>query len=142
MANFTTPLVVTKLPGKFWEVAAPFTYHLGAPNGPEFVAIPIGTITDFASIPPPASWIWKSPGSNVDKPAVVHDTLYAEPYVQHVNGIWRRIDRAEADAIFHEALGVEELKIRAATRWALYRGVRLGGGRAWDRYRRAEEQGL
>ena len=138
VANFTSDLIVKKLPGKFWEVMEAFTYHLGAPDGLEFVAVPIGTITDFASIPPPASWIWKSPGSNIDKPAVIHDLLYAEPYIHHIHGTFRRIDRAEADAIFHEALGVEELKIRATTRWALYKGVRVGGGRAWNRYRASE----
>ena len=142
MANrFTDPVIVKKIYNTcFWEVMAPFTFHLGSPDGVEFVTIPVGRITDFASIPPPASWIWKSPGSNVDAPALVHDGLYTTPRVQHVNGTWRFIERTEADAIFLEALSVPELGISRASRRSLWLGVRVGGGRAWDKWRRLDDQ--
>lgn len=137
--NFTTPLDVRRLDGgNRWEVLDAFRYHLGSPTGPEFVEVRIGRVTDFASIPIPFRWIWRSPGGPYDKPAVIHDELYENPYVQHVNGSRRRIERGEADAIFREAMEVPELKIRAVTQQSLYRGVRLGGWRAWGRYRAAE----
>ena len=132
MANFTTPLVVTKLPGTFWEVAAPFTYHLGAPNGPEFVAIPIGTITDFASIPRPLWAVWPPTGT-YGKPAVIHDALYQFPYLSCGMGCLRYTDRSEADAILKE--GMEVLSVGRFTRWSIYTGVRLGGWKPWNRYR-------
>jgi hypothetical protein len=60
--------------GRRWIVLQGFTYRLGSPDGPEFITIPRGFVTDFASMP--LGIVFKSPGGKWDKPAVVHDALY------------------------------------------------------------------
>jgi hypothetical protein len=59
------------------------------------------------------------------KAAVIHDYLYA------TRGLDGRYSRAQADAIFREALGA-----LGAPRWKrvlLWAAVRLCGGRGWGR---------
>lgn len=136
MNQFLSDLDVRYIDGRRWLVTAPFTYHLVQPNGPEFIRVDVGTITDFASIPKLLKLRWPSPGGPWDKPAVIHDELYTLPFVQHRTGTARRIDRKEADAIFFEAMGVTQTPEQK--RWALWSGVRLGGWVAWNRYRRLE----
>ena len=136
MTPFHGELDVRYVDGRRWLLTAPFTYHLVAKHGPEFVRVDVGTLTDFASIPRPLKLLWPSPGGRWDRPAVIHDELYVLPFIQHIDGSARRIERAEADAIFHEANGAAG--VRWVVRQLLYRGVRLGGGVAWGRYRRRE----
>ena len=137
MNNFTGDLLVKYLDGTSWEVAQGFTYHLGSPNGPEFVHIGSGMITDFASIPPVIRAIFRSPGGKWDKPAVVHDCLYTTGRLSVSDGSVRYIARDEADRIFREAMGVTGVNWFA--KCVIYRGVRLGGMFAWDRHRKAED---
>ncbi len=138
MNNFLSDLDVRYIDGHRWLIMAPFVYHLGTPDGPEFVRVDVGEITDFASIPRPLKMIWPSPGGKWDKPAVIHDELYVLPFVRHVNGSARRIERNEADSIFNEAMGVTQ--VNRVSRWMIHKGVRIGGSGAWDRYRQAEQQ--
>ena len=137
MNQFTTPLDVRRLDtGNHWEVLAPFEFHLGSADGPECVRVPVGFITDFASIPFPISRVFPPIGKDYDKPAVIHDALYLLPYVQHVNGSLRRIERGEADRIFLEGMIVRSVSL--ITRRTIWSGVRAGGWRPWNQYRRAE----
>lgn len=138
MSNFLGELDVRYIDGNRWLIIAPFTYHLGRADGPEFVRVAIGSIINFASIPRVAKVWWPSPGGPWDKPAAVHDDLYVQPWVHHVDGSVRRIERSEADAIFLEAMKVSG--VNWVTRHLMYRAVRLGGGGAWDAYRRAESE--
>lgn len=137
MDNFPDPLHLKYIDGRRWLVTASFRYHLGSKAGDEFVRVDAGTLTDFASIPRPLKMLWPSPGSSVDRPAVCHDELYVLPFIQHVDGTARRIDRAEADRIFFEAMGVT--KTPGLTRRLLWLGVRSGGWVPWRRYRKAEQ---
>jgi len=114
-------------------VLAPFTYRLGHPDGAEFVHVPVGFLTDFASIPRPFRWVWPSPGGRYDKPAVIHDALYQRGYVDRADGSRRIIERSEGDIIFREGMVVTET--RDISRRSIYRGVRLGGWVAWNAYR-------
>lgn len=137
MNQFTTPLDVRRLDtGNRWEILAPFEFRLGAPDGPEYVRVPVGFVTDFASIPFPISRIFPPIGKDYDKPAVVHDCLYLLNYVQHVNGGLRRIERDEADAIFLAGMVVRGVHL--VTRRTIWSGVRAGGWRPWRQYRAAE----
>lgn len=129
--RFLGDLLVKYLDGNRWEVAEGFTYHLGAPDGPEYVTIPTGFTTDFASMP--LGIVFRSPGGKWDKPAVVHDALYRLGFVLSDIGV-RDVTRGEADAIFLEAMQVAGVNWLA--RRIIYAGVRVGGWRAWRQHRR------
>ena len=136
MNHFTTPLDVRRLDAdNRWMVLSPFEFHLGSANGPEFVRVDVGFITDFASVPRPLWSIWP-PTGQYGKAAVIHDALYLLPYVQHVGGGMRRVNRGEADHIFLE--GMEVLGVSWFTRRNLYQGVRALGWHPWKQYRKAE----
>jgi hypothetical protein len=83
-----------------------------------------GDTTDLASVPRiPVAYLLT--GGAGRKAAVIHDTLYKD---HEVNG--EPVSRAQADAVFREALAAQgEPGWRAWTMWA---GVRVGGGQAWD----------
>ena len=89
------------------------------------ITVPAGFETDFASIPR-GLWNILPKHGRQDKAAVLHDYLYVH------NGV----TRAEADALFREAMEAEG--VGRVARNAMYLGVRIGGGRTWDRYRAAE----
>jgi hypothetical protein len=134
--QFDGELDVRYIDGHGWRVLDPFTFRLGEPDGPEFVTVGIGFVTDFASIPFFLKGLWPSPGGAWDKPAVIHDCLYKARTVSHINGSHRIIDRAEADAIFREAMTATNTRVTAKN--AIYAGVRIGGWNAWNKYRKAE----
>jgi hypothetical protein len=83
------------------------------------VRVPIGFVTDFASIPR-LFWSMLRPDGLYSYAAVVHDYLYWEQY----------LSREDSDSIFK--LCMEDFRIDAATIAAVYGGVRAGGGFAWD----------
>ena len=105
------------------------TYYLTSvigwdPNAPQVgkydaVRVPIGFVTDFASIPR-AFWAALRPDGLYSYAAVIHDYLYWEQY----------LSRVKSDEIFK--LCMEDFKIDAATVQSVYSGVRIGGGFAWS----------
>lgn len=132
MNGFLTPLHVQHLDdGKSWRVLEPFEYHLGRADGEDYVRVPVGFITDFASIPRPLWSAWPPTGA-YGKAAVIHDALYQMPFVQQLGGGLREVERRETDRIFLEGMIV--IGVGWFTRRALYTGVRLGGWRPWNRY--------
>lgn len=132
--NFLGDLLVGYIDGKHWRVVEGFTYRLCAPDGLQFVHIGRGFVTDFASMP--LGIVFKSPGGKWDKPAIVHDCLYKTALVSVEGGPPRQVTRAECDEIFKEAMGVAGVNWLA--KQVIYRGVRLGGWRAWGQHRKAE----
>lgn len=128
----------------------PLEYRVGDADSPETITVPSGFETDFASIP----WgLWNlfPPLGPWARPAIIHDFLYATkgngwygpPGVRGrrrwITGPIRAdftapvYTRAEADAVFREALAIPELKIPAWRREVMYRAVRLGGAGGWGR---------
>lgn len=117
--------------------AATFELHLGrfadamyflrkpigwAPNpGQPYksIEVPVGFVTDFASIPR-LFWSALPKDGKYTYPAIVHDFNY---WVQNRQ-------RTEADDILK--LGMEDFNVGAVTTAAIYNGVRVGGGFAWD----------
>ncbi|SRR6266851_1152814 len=92
------------------------------------VDVPVGFITDFASIPAPF-WPLLPPDGEYTYPAIVHDFLYWD----------QGRSRDEADEIFK--FGMEDLRV---PRWkieAIYGAVRVFGGGAWDENSRLKVQG-
>jgi hypothetical protein len=141
MAGFLSPLELEYIDGEKWKLISPFDYFLGAPEGPEFVKIPAGFITDFASVPR-ILWNVLPPTGRYGKAAVVHDWLYQRRTVVRVataRGIpvlVREVDRGEADHVLNE--GMEVLGVGRFTRWTIYSGVRIGGWKPWGEYRKKE----
>jgi Protein of unknown function (DUF1353) len=88
-------------------------------NTYQSVRVPIGFVTDFASIPR-MFWSVLRPDGTYSYAAVIHDYLYWEQY----------LSREASDAIFR--LCMEDFKIDDSVIKAVHAGVRLGGGFAWD----------
>lgn len=138
MNNFLTELDVRYMDGEGWTIMAPFTYRLYSGRGDEYVTVGVGFITDFASIPRLLKLRWPSPGGTWDKPAVIHDCLYRERKVHRDDGSFRLVTRAEADAIFNEAMRVTQTW--PTSRLSIYLGVRAGGWWPWRKYRKTEQR--
>jgi hypothetical protein len=92
------------------------------------VDVPVGFITDFASIPSPF-WPLLPPDGEYTYPAIVHDYLYWE----------QSRPRDVADDIFR--FGMEDLRIERWKVEAIYAAVRVFGGFAWDENARLKRQG-
>jgi hypothetical protein len=78
------------------------------------VVVPVGFITDFASVPRAPLTFWLA-GDRARAAAVVHDYLYSIGF-----------DREQADNVFLEAM--EETGISRPVRSAMFRAVRMFGG--------------
>jgi len=126
MSSFTSPLVVEYLGEGKWRLVHPFEYHVGDEASDEIISVPVGFVTDFASIPR-VFWSILSPYGRHGKAAVVHDYLYATN---------KDYDRKQSDDIFKEAmvvLGVNWLK-----RGIMYNAVRWFAGGVWKKYRKKD----
>lgn len=92
------------------------------------VIVPIGFVTDLASIP---RFLWTTvrPEGRYAYAAMVHDYLY-----------WTQDrSREEADEIFRIAMG--DSKVDGWKITAIYQLVRMAGQSAWDNNRKLKEQG-
>uniref|UniRef100_A0A6M3KK14 DUF1353 domain-containing protein n=1 Tax=viral metagenome TaxID=1070528 RepID=A0A6M3KK14_9ZZZZ len=119
MSSFTTPLIVTPmLDGRKWKLVEPFRYHVGTRRSKEVITVPVGFITDFASVPS-IFWSLIPPTGKYGKATVVHDFLYQA----------KTRTRKEADAIFLEAMAV--LGVKNWRKYPMYWAVRLFGWLAW-----------
>jgi hypothetical protein len=83
------------------------------------IRVPVGFVTDFASIPR-AFWSILRPDGLYSYAAIIHDYLYWEQF----------LSRNESDSILKRCM--EDFRIDAATITTVYGGVRVGGGFAWD----------
>jgi|SRR3990167_2545512 len=120
MSSFTEPLTVTKITGGKWRVARAFRYYVGAEGSNDFIDVPEGYETDFASVPR-GLWNILPPDGTYSQAAVLHDFLYGK----------RLRPRKECDKIFLEAMKV--LKVSWWKRRLMYRAVRIFGGLAWGK---------
>lgn len=120
--KFLSDLLVRRLDGINWQLAAPL--HYVAENGDTF-RIPAMFTTDFASCRVGRLTLlgWRATYSPA---AVLHDFLYRE-------GIETR---AEADRLFREALRAD--RCSAYDVWKGYLGVRLFGWRYWRQRRKGK----
>jgi len=121
MSSFTDPLVVEKVKNRLWKVSRTFTYFIGSEDSAEYVSVPKGTMTDFASSPR-VFWIIFPPDGQYTQAAVLHDYLYqTQPF-----------SRKRADKIFLEAMGV--LGVKWWVRYTKYLAVRAGARVPWKNY--------
>lgn len=109
MSSFTSPLLVLITQRErdgagLAELVVPFRYYVGHKGSDDVITVPAGFVTDFATIPRFARFIF----SNFDRTAkacVVHD------YLIRTGSRPRR----EVDAIF-----LESLEVLGVTRWKRY----------------------
>lgn len=115
----------------YFAVAKPihWTPPIDAPAElPRLITVPVGFVTDLASIPSYFYWVVQPVGRH-GHAAILHDWLY-----------WKQnCDRAVADKVFEVAMA--ELDIAVAPRKALWAAVRVFGGRFWDQATEQKRQG-
>ncbi len=129
VTSFRRPLILEYIDGKNWRLVEAFIYEVGHLGSGEIITIPVGQETDFASIPPPISWLWPPAGASYGKAAVVHDYLYRGGVITLADGSACRPSRKQADEILKE--GAQVLGCPAWKRQMIYRAVRLFGGLAY-----------
>ena len=120
MSSFTDKLVVSKVNKRMWRVERSFDYHVGSEDSEDVVTVPLGFLTDFASVPRPF-WIIFPPDGQYTQAAVVHDYLYAT----------KSYERKYCDKVFLEAM--EVLNVPKWKRKIIYRAVRMFGGFCWKK---------
>ena len=103
--------------GAHWIVRQPLKYRIGVST--QEIVVPVGFVTDFASIPQALQSIIRQNGPYI-LPAVVHDYLYWD----------QSCTRAQADQIF--LLAMIENQVGAVHRTAIYQAVAAAGSYAWD----------
>jgi hypothetical protein len=125
MGLFPLSLYVTPEPsGLTWEIIHhDFVYVC---NDGTMITVPVGFVTDFASIPR-AIWVLEPPYGKYSWGAVVHDWLYStQPF-----------SKERADLIFLEAM--ESHGVGDFIRHALYEAVKEFGWCAWLNHKRELE---
>ena len=119
MSRFTNMLLVSPLPdGKTWIIRSDFGYDIGAEGSGETINIPVGFMTDFASVPR-LLWGVIPRWGKYGNAAVVHDYAYWE----------QTYSRKRADEIFLEGMTV--LGVSNILRRTIYYAVRSFGALAW-----------
>ncbi len=130
MSRFTEILTVSPLPdGRNWIIRCPFGYDVGEEDSDETIEVPVGFVTDFASVPR-LLWIIIPRWGKYGNAAVIHDFCYWE----------QKYTRKRADEIFREAMGV--LKVGQFHKAVLYWMVKLFGWIHWRRNRKDKARDL
>lgn len=94
MSSFTKELIATPLDdGKTWVIREEFQYDVGAKGSGDSVIVPVGFVTDFASIPK-IFWSLLPNWGPYGKAAIIHDYLYFS----------HNRSKKEADNIFYEGM--------------------------------------
>jgi len=112
-------LTVSRFVERVWYLRAPISWRPS--KGQEAlkpVDVPVGFVTDFASIPRPF-WALLPPEGEYAYAAILHDYIY-----------WFQ-DRPRTSADMILKLTMEEFGVSAPTVSTIYKAVRLGGGAAW-----------
>ena len=130
MSRFTEILTVSPLAdGKTWVTRKDFGYDIGEEGSGNTINVPIGFMTDFASIPRPL-WAFLPRWGKYGNAAVIHDYCYWE----------QSRTRKEADDIFREAMGV--LKVSPCKIRLMYYAVKWFGQGAWSGNKRMKEKSI
>lgn len=120
MSEFLSPLRAEYYPGDTgdWVLLEPLVYASDVAG--RTITVPAGFTTDFASTPR-IPVIYEALGNIGVRAAVVHDYLYTSG----------RESRSMSDKVFREAAAVTG--VSWWQRWAMWAGVRIGGGRRYTR---------
>ena len=112
--RFTGPLTVTKITERLWQVEKTFSYFIGK-DEVEFVVVPFGFITDFASVPR-GLWNLFPPDGEYTQSAVLHDYMC----------VTNTFSQLKIDRIFYESMGI--LGVPKWRRVIMYLAVRIWHG--------------
>ena len=135
MSRFTDALLVTPLSdGNTWIIESDFGYDVGIEGSGITVNVPIGFMTDFASVPR-IFWVIIPKWGKYGNAAVIHDWLY---WSKNIMG--KTITRKQADDIFREAMGI--LEVPKWEIFCMYWGVRVGGWKAWSDNIKKQQNGV
>jgi len=115
-AQFKDPLTVTELVKDWrkWRLEQELVYR--------DIRVPVGYITDGASVPRPLWWLLPSWG-RYSRASVVHDYL-CDQIVKRAPHPAAPTAR-KADAIFYQAM--KDSGVNATIRWLMWAAVRLAG---------------
>ena len=126
------PLVTYHVGEKQWTLAADYRYlDAGDAHRPSRrITVPAGFCCDLSSVPRALWWLIGPHELSIVGP-VLHDFLYRHGGQLPVGCVWPlgAIARAEADAIFRDAMQAEG--VSAWRRWSAHQAVRLFGRGAW-----------
>jgi hypothetical protein len=127
---FSKPLMVTYVRESknkaIWEITESFRYYVSYLHSEEFIDVPVGFQTDFASIPRPLWSIFPPTGKYI-KAAVIHDYLIDNKGVVKINDSYTSYSKKRVDEIFLEAM--EVLGVSKMTRKIMYYSVRAFGNK-------------
>lgn len=113
---------------KDWIVVQDMAYRIG--NTADFIVVPKGFVTDFASIPPALAAIGLSPHDQYSRAAVIHDYLY-----------WTQgCKRDQADRLL--VIVMKESNVGKVDEWLVYNGVDNFGKGPWEGNQKERAQGL
>jgi hypothetical protein len=122
-----SPIVQMFADGDNWMLRGPLVYRIW--KTPLELEVPVGFVTDFASVPKRLRSFISSTGPEANA-AVVHDYLY-----------WMQpCTRLEADNLM--AIAMEESKVGPHTASVIYQAVTRFGRSAWNSNKAQREQGL
>jgi len=115
--------------GKNWELTRAFTFRIGSRYSNQYIRVPQGFITDFASIPKCLTLLLPD-WAKFNKSPVLHDWLYRTKTI-----MGEPITRKQADDIFLEAMlvGWKDYPKRYFVAHLEYYAVRIAGGLSWRR---------
>ena len=125
MGKFLNLLVTRRLGDGDRQLTEPLVYRY---SGQE-ITVPVGFVTDFATIPRYAWTLIGPPGGKYAESAVVHDYLLQYPMLGE-----RKLTRKDCDGIFLDAMKSQHIAWwRRKVMWA---SVRAGSWVQWDEYRK------
>ena len=111
-------------------------------NTNDFIIVPAGFYTDFASIPKAMWWLY-SPWGVYGPAAVLHDYLYYTTGLRYMYSDWRNIgpyDKRECDIIFEQCMSYDG--VHTLNRKAFFYAVDNFGSQPWKNYRDHNETKL
>jgi hypothetical protein len=106
--GFETDLVAKQVADFHWELVQPLEYR----GNSELFVVPIGSSTDYASVPKIFQWLIPRSG-RYTRAAVLHDYLWSSG----------KCSLADADGIFRKAMA--ELGVPFLRRWTMWAAVRI-----------------
>lgn len=127
MSSFTENLIVEVFKNNKFKNHSEFSFYYYINNKKETINIPVGFVTNFASVPR-LFWPFVGPIDNHAKAAIVHDYCYANIY---------KNDRKLSDKLF--LLGMKILKVNIVKRYLMYFAVRLFGWAVWSKYKNLKD---
>lgn len=129
---FESHLELRHRPGHHrWEVIQPLQYRHYTPmpalptgyqpRASHLIVVPVGYLSDLASVPRLARRLVDAQSPTTRRPSVVHDYIYTD--------LTHRFTKREADRVFYDAL-LEEGTAKPLA-WLMWQAVRMGGRGKW-----------